>query len=148
MKTKFFNFSKEFLKSRNLVLGSFHLPYNPNLLDKAKYLRRHMTKAEKKLWFEFLRDHKYHFYRQRVIDNYIVDFFCARVGLVIEIDGPIHNDEDVKENDEIRSLFLKDYNLDIVRFLNEDVLYRFENVCQDIDKKIDELEKKFNELEK
>ena len=140
MKTKEFKFSREFLKSRGLILGSFHLPYNPKLINRAKYLRQHMTKAEAKLWFDFLRNHDYRFYRQRVIDNYIVDFYCARVGLVIEIDGSIHNKEEVKEHDDIRSLFLKFYNLDIIRFLNEDVLYRFENVCDDINKKIKELD--------
>ncbi len=99
-----------------------------------------MTKAEKKLWFGFLRNHRYHFYRQRPIDNYIVDFYCAPVGLIIEVDGDIHDREDVKEYDKERSDLLETYNLDVIRFKNEEIFRNFKKVCEAIDEKIAELE--------
>ena len=49
-----------------------------------------MTRAEKKLWFDFLKENKHKFLRQRVIDNYIVDFYCSELDLVIELDGETH----------------------------------------------------------
>ena len=140
MKKKNFDFSQEFLKSRGLILGTSHLPYNPKLIDKARELRKNMTKAEKKLWFGFLRNHRYHFYRQRPIDNYIVDFYCAPVGLIIEVDGDIHDREDVKEYDKERSDLLETYNLDVIRFKNEEIFRNFKKVCEAIDEKIAELE--------
>ena len=140
MKKKNFEFTQEFLKSRGLILGTSHLPYNPKLVDKARELRKNMTNAEEKLWFEYLRDHKYRFYRQRPIDNYIVDFYCAHVGLVIEVDGGVHDRKDVKEYDKLRSLLLETYNLDILRFRNEEIFQKFRDVCEAIDKKVAELE--------
>ncbi|MDD2753298.1 MAG: DUF559 domain-containing protein [Candidatus Portnoybacteria bacterium] len=66
------------------------IPYNKNLSDKAGKLRSHMTAAEKKLWFNFLRGYRYRFVRQKVVANYILDFYCQKLKLGVEIDGDSH----------------------------------------------------------
>jgi very-short-patch-repair endonuclease len=69
-----------------LTSGRF-LPYNPALKDRARYLRSNPTKAEKKLWYEFLRKLTFMVYRQRPINNFIVDFYLPIHKLIIEVDG-------------------------------------------------------------
>ena len=76
-----------------------HLPYNPKLVQRAKELRKNMTKAERKLWYDYLRNFKYRVHRQRPIDQFIVDFYCFELKLVIEIDG----DSAITFSDEMRS---------------------------------------------
>ena len=66
----------------------------PILFELAKELRNNLTPAEELLWNAFLKNHKYRFRRQKQIDNYIADFYCAKLKLVIEIDGNIHNSLD------------------------------------------------------
>ncbi len=68
-----------------------------------------MTKAEKKIRFEFLQSHTNKFYRQRMIDHYIVDFYCAKSSLVIEIDGDTHYTIDGIEYDIMRTELLNLY---------------------------------------
>jgi very-short-patch-repair endonuclease len=90
-------------------------------LQRAKELRREMTPAEKILWEE-LRANKLgvHFRRQQVIQGFIVDFYCHRAGLVIEVDGDIHDLQ--KEEDERREKVLAEMGLRIVRFGNDEVV--------------------------
>ncbi len=121
------------LKTRGLITTEFHLPYNPKLVSLAKELRKNMTVAEKKLWEEYLRTFKYRVLRQRPIDHYIVDFYCAKLKLVIEADGGIHNDKNQKDYDEQRTHFLNSYGLIVIRFRNEDVLNDLEKVCEKIE---------------
>lgn len=83
----------EFLKERGCIFSQGRLPYNPDLNDRAKQMRREMTRAEKKLWFEFLKDVTPRFLRQRVIDNFIIDFYCSELSLVIELDGDSHYED-------------------------------------------------------
>lgn len=64
--------------------------YNGKNINNAKTLRTNMTEQEKKLWYKFLRTYPVKFYKQRTIDNYIVDFYCAKAKLVIELDGSQH----------------------------------------------------------
>lgn len=99
-----------------------YLPYNKNLVPRAKELRKNMTLAEKKLWYEYLRDFKYRVHRQRPIDNFIVDFYCSQLKLVIEIDGDSHYTENVQECDRQRTEILQGYGLKVIRFHNHDVL--------------------------
>ena len=63
---------------------------NSNLCDESRDLRRNMTPEEKHLWYDFLKTYPVQFNRQRVIGNYIVDFYCRKANLVIEIDGKQH----------------------------------------------------------
>ena len=92
-----------------------------------------MTPAERKLWNGFLRTFRYPVLRQRPIDQYIVDFYCAHLKLVIEIDGDSHFTEAGKANDAQRSQVLEGYGLRVVRFTNTQVLQEFEAVCTAID---------------
>ncbi|MBE9141437.1 endonuclease domain-containing protein [Nodosilinea sp. LEGE 07088] len=112
--------------------SSFHLPYNPNLVPRAKELRKNMTPAEQKLWFDFLKDFQFRVHRQRPIDHFIVDFYCATLKLVIEIDGDSHFTEDGKIYDQARTEKLAQYGLKVIRFTNQDVLSNFAAVCQQI----------------
>ena len=90
-------------------------------LQRAKELRRDMTPAEKILWQE-LRANKlgFHFRRQQVIAGFIVDFYCHKAALVIEVDGDIHDLQ--QEEDERRDKVLREMGLRVVRFRNEEVM--------------------------
>jgi very-short-patch-repair endonuclease len=116
----------------NLNDSNFHLPYNPRLVSRAKELRKNMTIAEKKLWYEYLRTFRFRVLRQRPIDHFIVDFYCPHLKLVIEIDGESHFTKKGKEYDQERTERLEDYSLKIVRFTNQQVLEEFESVCEQI----------------
>ena len=90
-------------------------------LQRSRELRREMTPAEKVLWEE-LRGSKLgvRFRRQQVIQGFIVDFYCHRAGLVIEVDGDVHDLQ--KEEDERREKVLSALGLRIVRFGNDEVI--------------------------
>ena len=92
-----------------------------------------MTDQERHLWFDFLRTYPVKFYRQRVIGNYIVDFYCSSAKLVIEIDGSQHYMPDGVKYDKIRTETLHRYGLNIVRFTNIDIDRSFREVCETID---------------
>ena len=66
------------------------IPYNKNNIHLAKNLRKNMTPWERKLWYQFLRSYPLRFQRQKAIDEYIVDFYCAKARIVIELDGGGH----------------------------------------------------------
>ena len=112
-----------------------NLTYNasPEIFERAKALKRSMTKAEKILWHE-LRDSKlkHKFRRQHPIDKFIVDFYCHELNLVIELDGDVHDLEEVKERDEGREEMLKEYGLKVLRFKNDDVFERLNWVMREI----------------
>ena len=94
----------------------------PEKRELAKEFRRNMTPAEKLLWAK-LRTNRlngYHFRRQQIIDGFIVDFYCHSVGLVVEIDGPIHQQQ--KDYDRERTRILKERGLHLIRFQNQDVM--------------------------
>ena len=98
--------------------SDFHLPYNRKLVEKAKELRKSMTPAERMLWYGYLRTFKFRVLRQRPIDNFIVDFFCAQLKLVIEVDGESHFTNDSKDYDWERTQILEGYGLKVLRFTN------------------------------
>jgi very-short-patch-repair endonuclease len=108
----------------------FHLPYNPELVVKARELRRSMTAAEKKLWHDYLKNLNVRVMRQRPIDNFIVDFYCASAELVIEVDGEEHASPEGVAYDLERTRVLEGYGLRVVRFSNDEVLKSFERVCE------------------
>ncbi|MBP1575533.1 MAG: endonuclease domain-containing protein [Oscillospiraceae bacterium] len=106
---------------------------NSNLCDKSRDLRRNMTPEEKHLWYDFLKTYPVQFNRQRVIGNYIVDFYCRKANLVIEIDGKQHYIPDGLSYDSERTDYLNSVGIEVVRFLNKDINGNFENVCAHID---------------
>ncbi len=108
--------------------------YNGNLKDRSRYLRKHMTKAEEALWFSFLRGYIPRVHRQRPMANFIVDFYIPKAGLVIEIDGDSHFQEGGKQKDKMRDLVLKNLNLEVLRFTNNDIFQSFDAVREEIHK--------------
>jgi very-short-patch-repair endonuclease/16S rRNA G966 N2-methylase RsmD len=122
----------EVAEARDLITNGYHLPYNPDLVERARELRRNMTPAERQLW-EYLKHAPYRFLRQRPIDHFIVDFYCPALRLVIEVDGEQHYTEEGKAYDAERDTILQSYGLRVVRFRNEEVLHHFESVRQRIE---------------
>ena len=107
--------------------------YNKENIPLAKSLRKNMTPWERKLWYEFLKNYPLRFQRQKAIGNYIVDFYCAKVGLVIELDGGGHYTEEQTEKDNIRSKDLENMKLTVIRICNLDIDRNFRGVCEHID---------------
>ena len=107
-------------------------------LEKAKSLRREMTPHERKLWYLFLRKYPIKIYKQRIIDRYIVDFYCASARLVIELDGTQHYEEQGSANDARRTEVLESYGLQVVRYSNREIDREFNAVCEDIHRIIQE----------
>jgi very-short-patch-repair endonuclease len=106
-----------------------YLPYNPALKERARSLRRNMTPAEQMLWQQYLRHFPYRVLRQRPIDNFIVDFYCAALRLVIEVDGEYHASPNMQVRDAERTRILEGYGLRVIRFTNQQVFSDLEGVC-------------------
>ena len=92
-----------------------------------------MTKEERHLWFDFLRNYPVRFLRQKILGNYIVDFYCASAGVVIEIDGSQHFTADAEERDAVRTEYLKGYGIVVFRITNLQLHENFNGVCESID---------------
>lgn len=113
-----------------IQLGPY-LNYKTSHTPRARKLRRKMTPAERKIWTELLRKDTlfgYRFLRQKPIDNYIADFYCSALLLVVEIDGKHHLAEKTKKYDEARTKVLNEYGIEVIRFSNEQVLNHFADV--------------------
>ncbi len=91
-----------------------------------------MTKEEKRLWYDFIKTLPVTFNRQKVINNYIVDFFCASSKLIIELDGSQHYEEENEIADKERDMSLQNLGFRVLRFSNRDVNERFSYVCAEI----------------
>ena len=113
--------------------------HNNKIVPFAKELRKNMTKEERLLWYDFLRNHPEKFTRQKVLGKYIADFYCASAKLVIEIDGSQHYYPDEMEYDKQRTTVLEKYKLTVMRISNYELDNNFEGVCRAIDLKIKEL---------
>ena len=107
--------------------------HNKELTDKARALRKNMTREEKRLWYDFLRKYPVRFLRQKVIDNYIVDFYCHKARLIIELDGSQHYEEEGIRKDKIRTERLEERNLTLIRIPNIEINKNFKKVCYYID---------------
>ena len=109
------------------------MEHNYKLTPKAQYLRKNMTKEERKLWYEYLHSYPLRFRRQVTFGNYILDFYCAAEKLAIELDGSQHYDPDEQRYDEKRTACLNGLGIEVLRFSNLDVLQNFRGACQVID---------------
>ena len=109
------------------------LDYNKNNVTLAKELRKKATPQENHLWYDFLAKYEVRFQRQKAIDNFIADFYCHRVKLVIEIDGAQHYTEEGVQKDEFRTEILEGYDLRVIRFTNRQINTNFRGVCEYID---------------
>lgn len=113
-----------------------NLPYNPSLVSRAKSLRKAGNFPEVVFWKQ-VRDHTFwniDFDRQRIIGNYIVDFYVKALGLIVEIDGESHNDKE--EYDERRENYLQSLGLNIFKTTNFRVLHDLDNVMKELEKLI------------
>ncbi len=114
------------------------LPYKAKLKQPSRQLRENMTDAERYLWAKIrMKQMKgFQFYRQKPIDGYIVDFFCPRAKLVIEVDGGQHFSDETTEDDRIRDEHMRSLGLRVLRFTNSDVLRRIDEVVESIEGEI------------
>jgi very-short-patch-repair endonuclease len=126
----------EVAEARDLMTTGYHLPYNPDLVERARELRRNMTPAEQRLW-DYLKHFPYRFLRQRPIDHFIVDFYCPALRLVIEIDGEQHDTEEGKAYYAECDAILQRYGLRVLRFRNEEVLHHFDAVRQRLEAELE-----------
>lgn len=114
-----------------------YIPYNKTLTEKARTNRKNPTPAEQKLWHEVLRGKRLDnlkFTRQKPLTEYIVDFYCAELMLVIEIDGDTHPGQ--KQYDKDRTKNLNKFGVEVIRYTNAEVLNNLEGVYQDLCKRI------------
>ena len=116
----------------------YMMPEDRSLLEKAKELRSHMTQEERKLWYLFLRKHRFRFYRQKIIGHYICDFYCPQTRLVIDLDGSQHYTEKELAYDMKRTAFLESCHIHVIRFYNGQVNLHFREVCIEIERTIKE----------
>ncbi len=116
------------------------LPYNRNLKGYARQLRENMTGAERHLWAKIrMKQLKgYQFYRQKPIGDYIVDFFCPKAKLIIEVDGSQHFVNETIEYDRIREEYVSSLGLKVLRFTNTEVLKHVEGVVECIEEEMNE----------
>ena len=116
----------------NIRTDFLNKTHNKKLTSNSQFLRKNMTKEERHLWYDFLKDLPVTFHRQKVFNNYIVDFYCASAKIVIELDGSQHYFEDGIKKDKARDNYLISLGLTVLRYSNYDVNNAFESVCQDI----------------
>ena len=105
---------------------------NGNLTELAQRLRKNQTKEEALLWYNFLRKCQPRFHRQYVIGNYIVDFYCHKANLVIELDGSQHYDPAQQAADKDRDAYLNSLGLMVLRIPNNEINQNFRGVCEHI----------------
>lgn len=125
------------MKPRNIIIGQ---KVTPEKIKLAKKLRQNMTPAEKILW-QHLRAKRFQgskFRRQQIIEGFIVDFYCHSLGLVIEVDGKIH--EQQKDYDAAREKIIAAKELIVLRFSNQQITENIELVLKTIAKKIEDIE--------
>ena len=109
------------------------LPRDKKLRDRSRQMRQEATPQERKLWYDFLRTTQPRWNRQRIIGEYIVDFYCAKARLVVELDGHQHYEGDnLIEYDKIRTDYLNALGLKVLRFKNEEIDRNFFAVCKQI----------------
>lgn len=103
---------------------------------RAQELRKNMTLEERILWYQYLRSYPVQWNRQKVIGSYIVDFYCKRAKLVVELDGSQHYAESGREYDARRTQFLNAQGFKVLRFTNAEVKTNLPGVCQVIDREV------------
>ena len=108
------------------------IPKDNTKLQTARRLRREMTPHERKLWYLFLQKYPIKIYKQRIIDKYIVDFYCAAAKLVIELDGSQHYEPQATADDAERTTALEQYGLKVIRYSNREIDREFDAICQQI----------------
>ncbi|WBL41314.1 endonuclease domain-containing protein [Algoriphagus halophytocola] len=121
----------------------FNHKASPEIFRRARELREQMTPAERVLW-EKLRANRLnglHFRRQHPISKFIVDFYCHKFQLVIELDGEIHQEKDQQQRDKGREEDLQNLGLHILRFSNQDILHETQLVLTTILNEIERIKR-------
>ena len=118
--------------------------YNSKLIPRAKELRKNMTRHERHLWYDFLKNYVVAFQRQKTIRSFIADFYCFKARLIIKLDGSQHYSEQGLAYDNERDAILKSCDLEILRFSNRDIDEHFDSVCEVIDRTVKERVKLFH----
>ncbi|MBC2887975.1 endonuclease domain-containing protein [Gordonibacter massiliensis (ex Traore et al. 2017)] len=113
------------------------------LAEHARFMRRNMAAAEKKLWYQFLCDYPIRFSSQIIVGPYIVDFLSRKIRLSIELDGSQHYEESQRKYDEVRTTYLEMEGIKELRFPNSYIWDNFEGVCECIHQ---EVQKRRNDL--
>ena len=106
--------------------------YNENLTVNSQLLRKNMTPEEKRLWYDFLKSLPVTVNRQKMIGEYIVDFYIHSGKIVIELDGIQHRSNEYKNKDKKRDAYLSELGITVLRYNNETIKNRFDFVCEDI----------------
>ena len=112
------------------------LPYHRDLILRAKDLRKHATRQEEHLWYDYLRRYPIRFQRQKVISSYIADFYCHSAKLIVELDGDQHGEVEKRQYEAIRTAELERMGIKILRFSNSEVNNAFAVICMQIDHEV------------
>ena len=121
------------------------IPYNTSLAETAREFRKNQTRAEKIIWEKLLRNKQilgYKFLRQKPLLNFIADFYCSKLLLVIEIDGEYHKYQIERDNE--RTQVLQEYRIKVIRFTNIDILCNLLETRKKIEREIIIREKELN----
>ena len=105
---------------------------NAKLSPNARTLRKNMTKEERHLWYDFLKTLPQTVHRQKILGQYIVDFYIASAQLVVELDGSQHYEAAGQIKDAQRDQYLQSIGCKVLRYSNADINQRFASVCEDI----------------
>ena len=110
------------------------LSYNNNLKQLSRHLRNNMTDAERLLWSKIRGKQLkgFQFYRQKIIGNYIADYYSPKSKLVIEVDGGQHYSDEGKEKDHIRDDYMRGVGITVIRFSDREVLKNINAVLEEI----------------
>jgi very-short-patch-repair endonuclease len=119
--------------SRNIII-----PYNPQLKERVREMRKNPTLAERILWRELRKKQLgYEFHRQIAVEHFVVDFYCHELFLAIEVDGASHESDDAIAKDLDRQARLENKGVSFLRFKDEDVINRLDAVVLEIKKWIE-----------
>ncbi len=110
--------------------------YNKDNVILARSLRKNMTPWERKLWYNFLRTYSPRFQRQKLLGNYIVDFYCSKAKIIIELDGGGHFEPEQIRKDNERTVYLESTGLKVIRISNTAIDKNFNEVCEYIHRMI------------
>lgn len=123
-------------------MKKLYISYNPKLVEIARENRNNPTQAEEKMWLNVLKNRQfanYKFLRQKPLDNFIADFYCAELMLVIEIDGDSHARQ--KEYDILRSEKLEAHGIKVIRYTNDEIMFNIEKVYRNLKERIEKYKK-------
>ena len=116
--------------------GSYCLVISPEqpdcCVEMTEEFIRELTPQERHLWYDFLQHYPVKVYKQRIIDSFIADFYCASARLVIEVDGSQHFTAEGLLRDAARTEIIEQYDLLVVRYTNHEIDTQFDAVCNHI----------------